>query len=282
MRITSLHTYPVKGCHRLDHSEVTVEPWGLTGDRRWMIVDSDGVGITQREAAGLTRLTARPRPGGLRLSAPDMSETDLTEPADGPETQVRIFRSKNSVPARVADTRWVSALLGRDARLVWQADPSTRPVDGTAQPGDHVNLADGYPISLAATASLDAVNDWLAETGDEPVPIDRFRPNLVLTGAPAWAEDDWIGHRLRIGDVTFRVAGACGRCRVTTIDQETGETGRQPLHVLGRHRRAGTRLLFAVNLLPDLPAGQTGRIRTGDPVTVLERWLTSPAGVTTS
>jgi uncharacterized protein YcbX len=270
MRITSLHTYPVKGCHRLDHSEVTIEPCGLAGDRRWMIVDSDGVGITQREAAGLTRLTARPRPGGIQLDAPGLPGTDLAEPVDGPKIHVRIFRSKDPVPARVADTRWVSALLGRDARLVWQADPTSRPVDGPARPGDRVNLADGYPVSLVGTASLDAVNDWLAETGDEPVPIHRFRPNLVVTGAPAWAEDDWIGHRLRIGDITFRVAGAIGRCRVTTIDQETGETGRQPLHVLGRHRRAGTRLLFAVNLLPDLPAGQTGRIRADDPVTVLQ------------
>jgi uncharacterized protein YcbX len=268
MRITSLHTYPVKGCHRLDHGEVMVEPWGLADDRRWMIVDADGVGITQREVAGLTRLTARPRPGGIRLAAPDLSELDLPEPVDGPKIQVRVFRSKDPLPARVADTRWVSALLGRDARLVWQADPTTRPIDGPAQPGDRVNLADGYPISLAVTASLDAVNDWLTETGDEPVPIHRFRPNLVLTGAPAWAEDDWIGHHLRIGDVTFRVAGAIGRCLVTTIDQETGETGRQPLHVLARHRRIGNRLRFAVNLLPDLPAGQTGRIHVDDPVTV--------------
>jgi uncharacterized protein YcbX len=277
MRITSLHTYPVKGCHRLDHSEVTVEQWGLTGDRRWMIVDSDGVGITQREATVLTRLTARPHPGGLRLSAPGLSEIDLPEPVDGPETQVRIFRSFDPIPARVADTAWVSAFLGRDARLIWQADPTTRPISGTGHPGHGVNLADGYPVSLAVTASLDAVNDWLAETGDEPVPIHRFRPNLVLTGAPAWAEDDWIGHHLRIGDVTFLVAGAIGRCLVTTIDQETGETGRQPLHVLGRHRRVGKRLHFAVKLLPGIPAGQTAHIHAGDPVSVLNRH----AGVTT-
>ncbi|MEV4277782.1 MOSC domain-containing protein [Actinoplanes xinjiangensis] len=268
MRITSLHTYPVKGCHRLDHDEAAVEPWGLATDRRWMIVDADGVGITQRETTALTRLTARPHPGGLRLSAPGMPDIDLPEPADGPETQVRIFRNKTPVPAHIADTTWVTAFLNRDARLVWQADPTTRTVADHARPDDSVSLADGYPVLLANTASLDAVNDWLTETGDDPLPIHRFRPNLVVTGAPAWAEDDWLGHRLRIGDLTFRVAKPCNRCRVTTIDQETGETGRQPLHVLGRHRRFGDGLHFAVNLIPDLTPGQTGHLRVGDQVTV--------------
>ncbi|GGN37007.1 MOSC domain-containing protein [Actinoplanes campanulatus] len=263
MRIASLHTYPVKGCHRLNHDEAQVEPWGLAGDRRWMIVDAEGVGITQRDAPLLTRLTARPRPGGLHLSAPGLSDIDISEPGADATAKVRIFRNKTPIPARVADTTWVSTLLGRDARLVWQADPTTRALTDSVLFGDSVNLADGYPVLLANTASLDALNDRLVEGGDEPVPIHRFRPNIVVTGAPAWAEDDWHGRRLRIGDLTFRVAGGCARCLVTTIDQETGETGRQPLHILGRHRRFGTQLLFAVNLIPDLP----GVIHVGDPVT---------------
>ncbi|HWS36326.1 MAG TPA: MOSC N-terminal beta barrel domain-containing protein [Actinoplanes sp.] len=270
MRITGLHTYPVKGCHRLDHDESRVEPWGLAHDRRWMIVDADGVGITQRETPRLTRLTARPRPGGLRLSAAGQPDLDLDEPGDGTKIQVRVFRSRQPVPARLAETEWISTFLGRDARLTWQADPATRTVAAFAEPGDRVSFADGYPILLASTASLDAVNDWLAEAGDDPVPIHRFRPNLVLDGAPAWAEDDWIGRRLRIGDTVHRVAKPCDRCRVTTIDQESGETGRQPLHVLGRYRRFGTGLLFAVNLIPDLTAGQTGHVRVGDPVALLD------------
>ncbi|GAA4924784.1 MOSC domain-containing protein [Actinoplanes utahensis] len=267
MRISALHTYPVKGCHRLDHHEARVEPWGLAGDRRWMIVDPDGVGITQRDTPRLTQLAARPRPGGLTLGAGGLADLDIAEPTDGAKIQVRVFRNKEPVPARLADTEWISAFLGHEARLVWQADPTARTVHDHAQPGDRVSLADGYPVLLANTASLDAVNDWLAEAGDQPVPMHRFRPNLVVDGAPAWAEDHWIGRTLHIGETTFRVAKACARCRVTTIDQETGETGRQPLHVLGRHRRVGQGLLFAVNLIPDLPAGHTTTIRVGDPVT---------------
>ncbi|GIF06736.1 MOSC domain-containing protein [Actinoplanes siamensis] len=270
MRIAELHSYPVKGCHRLDHDEARVEPWGLAGDRRWMMVDADGVGITQRDTARLTRLTVRHRPGGLRLTAPDLPGLDLDEPVDGPKVVVRVFRNKPELPARVAESEWSSAFLGRDARLVWQSDPTSRTIPEHATPDDRVSFADGYPLLLASTASLDAVNDWLVEGGDEPVPMHRFRPNLVVTGAPAWAEDGWLGRRLRIGELTFRVAKHCARCRVTTVDQETGEIGRQPLKVLGLHRRIDGGLMFAVNLIPDLAAGDTGLLRIGDTVAPLE------------
>ncbi|MEV6348988.1 MOSC N-terminal beta barrel domain-containing protein [Actinoplanes sp. NPDC051851] len=266
MRLVSLHTYPIKGCHRLDHQEAEVEPWGLRGDRRWMMVDADGVGITQRDTPLLTQLAARPRPGGMLLNAPGLPDLDLGEPADGPKIGVRVFRNKPEVPARIAESEWSSAFLGRDARLTWQADPTGRTIPEFALPGDRVSLADGYPMLLANTASLDAVNDWLVEGGDEPVPMHRFRPNLVIDGAAAWAEDDWLGGTLRIGGTTFRVAKHCARCRVTTIDQESGATGRQPLKVLGKHRRFDGGLMFAVNLIPDLPAGKTAVIRIGDPV----------------
>jgi uncharacterized protein YcbX len=269
MRITSLHTYPLKGCHRLDHDAVAVEPWGLAGDRRWMMIDADGVGITQREAPRLTRLTARPRPGGLLLSAPGMPPMDVDEPADGPKEFVRVFRSQQPVPARIAESRWSSEFLGRDARLAWQADPTGRTIESHALAGDRVSLADGYPLLLASTSSLDAVNDWLVAEGEEPVPMTRFRPNAVLSGAEAWAEDMWIGQRLQIGEVTFRAAKSCARCLVTTIDQETGEKGRQPLQALGHYRRYDDGLLFAIELIPESRAGVVGTLHVGDQVSVI-------------
>lgn len=261
MRISSLHTYPVKGGRRLDHDEARVEPWGLAGDRRWMIIDPDGVGITQRMAPELTRLQPVPRPGGLELNG-----LRVDEPVDGPKEIIRVFSSKPPLSARVATaaTEFVSAFLGRPARLAWLADTSVRPIETDALPSDRVSLADGYPLLLANAASLDAVNDWLLEDGDEPVPMTRFRPNVVIVGARPWAEDDWLGSRLRLGDVNFRVASACRRCVVTTVDQETGETGRQPLRALGRHRRYADGLRFGVNLIPDLAAGDDGVIRVGE------------------
>jgi MOSC domain-containing protein len=267
MRIGSLHTYPVKGGHRLDHDEAQVEPWGFAGDRRWMVIDPAGVGITQREVPALTALRPRPFSGGIGLRAHGLPDLDVSFPEDGPKEFVRVFSSKPVLPARVADDRgWFERLLGRPARLVWLGDPTVRPIEELAEEDDRVSFADGYPMLLANTASLDALNDWLVEGGDEPIPMTRFRPNLVVTGAPAWAEDGWLGGRLRIGDVTFRAPKACERCVVTTIDQETGEKGRQPLRALGVHRRVGSGLLFAINLIPDITPGDTGFIRTGDEV----------------
>ena len=267
MRITALHTYPVKGCRRLDHDEARVEPIGLAGDRRWMVVDADGTGVTQRESRQLTALRPQPRPGGLTLRATDgRPALHITEPVAGEPTQVRVFRSKPYVSARLAadDAHdWLTALLGRPVRLVWLADPATRPVDiPHARPGDRVSLADGGPLLLTTTTSLARLNEWLADDGEPPVPMNRFRPNVVVDTGTPWAEDGWIGRRLRLGDTELRVAKACGRCVVTTIDQRTGHSGRQPLHALGRHRRAGTDLLFGIYLIPDAP----GTVRVGDTV----------------
>lgn len=264
MRITALYSYPVKGCHRIEHRSASVEPWGLAGDRRWLLVDSDGVGITQRDTPRLTQLVVSPRPGGLVLNAPGLPPLEVDEPVDGPEELVRVFRSKGPVPVRVAEKEWSSLFLGRDARLVWQADPTGRPIESHARDGDRVSLADGFPVLLANEGSLSALNDWLVEAGEEPVPMTRFRPNLVVEGAPPWAEDGWLGRRLRIGDVGFRAAKSCARCVVTTIDQDTGETGRQPLRILGTHRRFDDGLLFAINLIPDMP----GMVCLDDPVEV--------------
>jgi hypothetical protein len=283
MRIAALHTYPVKGCHRLDHTEARVEPWGLAGDRRWMAIDADGVGITQRTTTRLVGLRPLPHPAGLTLRAtalPDLDEPlpvlpDLlvTEPIDGPKVHVRVFSSQPPVPARLAADdahTWLTALLGRPARLAWLGDPTVRPVNpehGTNS--DRVSFADGYPILVTTTASLAAVNEWLHEAGDDPVPMTRFRPNVVVDGGPAWVEDTWLGRRLRIGGIVVRAAKPCDRCVVTTIDQDTAEKGRQPLRALGVHRNFAQGLLFGVNLIPDSGAGDTGIIRVGETVELL-------------
>jgi uncharacterized protein YcbX len=269
MRITALHTYPVKGCRRLDHDAARVEPQGLAGDRRWIVVDPDGVGITQRGVAALSLLRVTPNVGGLTLSAPGLPDRHVTEPADGPQADIRVFRHKPPAPARLADDGdWMTAFLDRPARLAWQADTGGRPVQNNAVEGDRVSFADGYPMLLTNTASLSAVNDWLVEAGEEPVPMTRFRPNIVVTGAAPWAEDDWRGRRLRIGDVTFRAAKPCDRCLVTTIDQDTGVKGQQPLKILGRYRKFPDGLLFGMNLIPDLPEGGTPVLRVGDELAV--------------
>lgn len=265
MRIASLHTYPIKGSHRNDHDEAVVERQGLAGDRRWIVVDPDGVGVTQRDTSVLSRLHVTPVAGGLVVRTRGMPDLHVAEPADGPKEFVRVFKGKSSVPARFADDGgWFTRFLGRPVRLAWQADPSGRPIDGFGREGDRVSMADGFPMMVTTEASLAALNDWLVEAGEEPVPMTRFRPNIVVSGATPWAEDAWLGRTLRIGEVSFLAAQSCARCLVTTIDQETGVKGTQPLLILGRFRNIGGGLLFGMNLLPDA----TGTLRVGDEVTL--------------
>jgi MOSC domain-containing protein len=267
MRVSSVHIYPVKGCHRVDLDRAMVEPWGLAGDRRWLIVDTDtGRAVTQRDTTRLTQLRPRLTSAGLLVKAPGWPALVVPPPVDGELTEVTVwsFTGAAALAGAAADD-WLTAALDRKVRLVWLDDPTRRAVDPNyGRPGDRVNFADGYPLLLANTASLDALNDAIAESGslEGPLPMTRFRPNVVITGAPAWTEDTWTGGRIRIGAVTFRVAKPCARCVVTTTDQETGERGREPLRTLGRIRHIDQDLLFATNLIPDGP----GEIAVGDPV----------------
>jgi hypothetical protein len=260
--LTYLATYPIKSCYRVETHSADVEPWGLAGDRRWLIVDDNVKVITQRDWPALGRIQPKPGPHGLLLRAPGMADLMVPFPDSSP-INVEHFHHQwfAAVPAGDRADQWISARLGRTARLVYLADPTQRPIEpGYGLPDDRVSLADSYLLLLTSTASLDAVNEWLVEGGDEPVTMTRFRPNVVVSGSPAWAEDDWIGRRITIGGVSFRIPQACVRCVFTTIDPETGEKGRQPLSVLGRHRRFASGLLFGVNLIPDTQ----GKIAVGD------------------
>jgi uncharacterized protein YcbX len=270
MRIASIHTYPVKGCYRVDHDRAEVQPWGLRDDRRWLIVDAaTGRAVTQREQAALTQLRPRVTAGALVVGTPGFPELVVTEPAAEEFVEVSLFgfTGRAAAAGTVADA-WLSDALGAKVRLVWLDDPTRRPVEpGYGQPTDRVSFADGYPLLLANSASLAALNDLIAESGSDegPLPMTRFRPNVVIKDAPAWIEDTWLGERIRIGEITFRVPKPCDRCVVTATDQETGERGREPLRTLARHRNIEQGLRFSVNLIPD----STGTIAVGDAVTPL-------------
>ncbi len=289
MRLASVHTYPIKGGYRLDHDAARVQPWGLAGDRRWMIVDDDRVGVTQRDISALVALRPEPRTGGIVLRAAGRPALDLPEPTNGEPVAVRVFGNQPAVPARSAGPAaadWLTALLNHRVRLVWLGDPTKRVIpDSTfAEPDDPVSFADSFPVLLANLASLDALNGWLLDSGNPegPLPMTRFRPNLVIDGAEPWAEDNWSGRRLRIGAVSFRAAGPCGRCVVTTVDQQTGESGHEPLRVLAKHRNIDRQLCFGLFLVPDVacltdgasaahpgPEARPGWIAVDDPIELL-------------
>jgi hypothetical protein len=265
--LASLHIYPVKGCRAVDLDQAVVEPWGLAGDRRWLIVDADCQFMSQRKHPALARIAIAPGPGAeiavmsdgyppLRVAVPDDSAELL---------KVTVWRSTVLAAAAGPEAgAWFSAYLGEPVRLVYLDDPTRRAIDPEyGADGDTVSFADGYPLLLTSVDSLDQLNQWLSDAGHQPVPMNRFRPNVVVTGYRPWDEDRW--RRIRIGEVFFRVAKPCGRCVVTTTDQTTGERGSQPLKTLAARRRLRQDLVFGQNLIPDSP----GRIQAGDPIEVI-------------
>ncbi|MTE21997.1 MOSC domain-containing protein [Streptomyces sp. TRM43335] len=271
--LASLNLYPVKSLAGVGTTRAVVEPWGLSGDRRWMVAGPGGVQLTQREHPRMALAAAGWTPGGgLRLSAPGMRPltVEVPDPSSEPPTVVEVWRTKvEVVPAAEEAHAWLTEYLGTEARLVHLDEPDRgRPIATPyGLPGETVSLADGFPVLLTTASSLDALN-LLIEQGDHPdegpLPMNRFRPNVVVEGTPPWSEDAW--RRVRIGEVSFRVAKPCGRCVVTTTDQSTGERGKEPLRTLARHRRFGDRLVFGQNLVPE----NTGVLRTGDVFEVLE------------
>jgi uncharacterized protein YcbX len=276
--LASVHIYPLKGTRAVDLDESVVEPWGLAGDRRWLLVDSGGRFISQREEPTLARVAVRydgvphgqgaGHVGSISVSAAGHEPRSIAAPAPETAELLKVSVWSSTVLAAAAGgeaDEWFSAYLGRAVRLVYLDDPTRRPVDQQyGAEDDVVSFADGYPLLLTSVDSLDALAGWLVEAGDDPVPMNRFRPNVVVAGADPWSEDQW--RRIKIGSVLFRVAKPCGRCVVTTIDQATAQRGSQPLKMLGHRRRFGQQLVFGQNIIPDSP----GVIRVGDQVQILD------------
>lgn len=262
MTLTAIYIYPLKSARGTGLPEADVETLGLAGDRRWMLVDENDTFLSQREHAKLALVETRLSAGSLTVSAPEMPPLEIQPSQAWARTTVRIWR--DDVEAAVAEhpaSTWFSNYLGTPCRLVYLDDPASRPVDPShSKDEEFVSFADGFPLLLTASDSLDELNRRL----DEPLPMNRFRPNVVVSGGGAFAEDEW--KHIQIGEAEFRVAKPCARCVVTTVDQQTGEPGKEPLRTLATFRKRDGKVHFGQNLIPL----KLGRIRVGDPVEVLD------------
>lgn len=262
--LSALAIHPVKSCAPLHLDAATVEPRGLAGDRRWMVVDADGRFLTGRQLPRLVLLAARAHDGGLALAAPGMPSLVVGAPAAGAARRaVSVWKDAVDAAAGPAEAdAWLSRFLGRPVHLVAMDPPARRAVDAKyARDGDEVSFADGYPLLLIGQSSLDALNARLAQ----PVPMSRFRPNLVVAGAAAHAEDAW--RRVRIGGIEFELVKDCTRCVFTTVDAERGDfdpTG-EPLRTLVIYRRGPAGVTFGRNVI----ARGSGTLRVGDAVELL-------------
>lgn len=261
--VTGLYHYPIKSCAGIALTEAHLELRGIRHDRELLIVDAatDGF-LTQRELPRMALIAPQIADGVLRAGAPGMAELVLPIAESDPTREVGIWRDRcPAVDQGDEAAAWLSAFLGRPCRLVRMAPDFVRPVDPTyAAPGDQVGFADGFPCLLIAEESLSDLNARLGE----PLPMDRFRPNIVIEGGAPFGEDRVS--RLRIGAVVFAAPKSCARCTITIVDQATGETGKEPLRTFATFRKARRGVLFGQNLIH---AG-IGTIRVGDRVEALE------------
>lgn len=269
MRIASLFVYPVKSCRAVPLSTAEVEPWGLAGDRRWMVLTPDRKFVTQRKVPALATVGVRVRADGvLSLTAPGLDPLEVVPPRDGAPALIRTeVREVRLLLAGEPAAAWFGKLCGEPVDLAWLADPDQRrPDPELSLPTDRINLSDAFPVHLVTEASLAELNRLIAARGTpaEAVRMAQMRPNIVLDGSEPWAEDSWVGRTVRIGTVPFRVVRRTERCVVATVDQKTGIKGREPLRVLARHRNIDQELLFGVHLIPDGPGG----LRVGDEVSL--------------
>jgi uncharacterized protein YcbX len=262
--LSALNIYPIKACRGLSSQAAFVERRGLEHDRRFLIVNLEGLAVTQRDVPTLALVVPALTTRSLDISAPGMPVLSLPSAADGSVRQVTVWddRQIKAIDQGEEAAAWFSSYTKIPVRLVRMPEDSRRKVDPryATRPDDHVSFADGYPILIASQESLDDLNMRL----DTPLPMNRFRPNLVVQGCQPFEEDSW--KRIRIGEVEMTLVKPCARCEVTTHDQQTGLHGKEPLKTLATFRRKdGNKVMFGMNTIPL----NEGRLRAGDPVEIL-------------
>ncbi len=270
-RLAAINYYPIKSCAGHTLSTATVEPRGLRYDREFMVVDAmQGVMLTQREQPRMALVTPHRGEEQLILEGPGMKALTLDISHTGPTMAVTIWKDEvASIDQGDAAAEWFSRYLGFACRLVRMASETARPVnrDYAVDEKDVVSYADGFPFLVASVESLADLNARLSD----PVPMNRFRPNLVLAGSGIAFGEDYL-RRFTLGAITFQAVKPCARCVITTVEQETAKTGTEPLRTLASFRRGHHGALFGQNLIHDRP----GTLKVGDQVQVLELRSDSP------
>jgi uncharacterized protein YcbX len=258
--LTGIFVYPVKSLRGVALNEAVVVGHRLRGDREWLLLDPDNRFLHQRDYPQMARIRVTPTADGLALGAAGQRDLVVTRPSpDASVEYVRLWR--RLAPVRhvtgSADA-WLTAALGVAARLMAFA-PEVASLEGPSWEAD-ASLQDATPFHLTSQDSLDDLNRRIGE----PIPMNRFRPNLVVSGAAPYAEDAW--QDVRIGPISLRWIKPCTRCKLTMTDQETGQRpSGEPLRTLATYRRVGSEVVFGHYFT----AGGNGDLRLGDQLQVL-------------
>lgn len=269
MKLSEINVYPIKSLGGISLKSAVIEERGLQFDRRWMLIDESNKFLTQREFPKMAVVKVEIEKENLRVSFDSGEKIIPFVPETNETASVKIWSSR--CRAKIYDdetNEWFSDILQTKCRLALIPEETRRKVNYfyAAHKGDVVSFADGYPVLIIGENSLNDLNERL----ETPVPMNRFRPNLVVSGAEAFAEDDW--KLIKIGEAVFHVVKPCGRCVMTTVDQEKGEKkGSEPLKTLGKFRipkrSIKKKILFGQNLITE-NVGAT--VKVGDQIEVLE------------
>ncbi len=285
MHISEINIYPIKSLQGISVDSAVVEKRGLRHDRRWMLTTPDGMFFTQREFPRMATIKVELTGDGLRVTGKKAGEMNIPfEPDRGERGRVTIWQSVCDAEIYLGSvSEWFSDVLGTNCQLVYMPDNTRRNVNPLFNENDDlVSFADGYPLMILSEASLADLNERIMNADEgvrDPLPMNRFRPNLVISGSNAFAEDNW--QKIRIGDAVFRSTKPCERCVITTVEQSSGEfAGKEPLKTLASYRIAKdvmpdrckslglneTAVIFGQNLIPESIGGT---VRVGDVIEVL-------------
>jgi uncharacterized protein YcbX len=276
MNISQINIYPIKSLKGISVQSAVIEDRGLQYDRRWMLINRENNFLSQRTYPRMATISVRIAKHGLLVNDRRLGDKMIPfEPRKPRIIYATIWRNRSRTLVYDDEVNeWFSDALGGDVRLVRMPDTTERRVNQhyKVRQNDVVSLADGYPYMLLGESSLADLNWRLAE----PLPMDRFRPNFVVTGSGPFEEDTW--RKIRIDNNVFYVVKPCARCKITMVDQQTGERGQEPLPTLARYRtqKIGTKqgAMFGQNLIAEKAAGF---VNVGDRVEVLETKISSSA-----
>lgn len=264
IKLSELSIYPVKSCGGIALSQASLSPFGLESDRRWMVVDQQGNMLTQRTLARMCLVQTQLHNAQLTLSAPGMTNLSMPVLANiaSAGTKATVWEDTcNAYDCGDMAASWFSEFLKTPARLVYFPEDEFRQVDlSYARKGDKTAFSDGFPYLLISQASLDDLNRRLAI----PVEMNRFRPNLVVSGCNAYEEDLW--KRIRIGSIEFSLVKPCSRCIIPSINPATAKKSAEPVKTLASYRMTNNNIFFGQNII----AQGTGMVELGMPVEILE------------
>lgn len=261
--VSEIAVYPVKSCCQLKAESWEVDDFGFAGDRRWVVIDSEtGVFVSQRTHPQMVKMACLPTVSGISLRHDECGELHVPFPEASVTCAATIWDDTcEALDAGEEAAQWCSTVVGKPCRLAYMPDSSFRQVDRRyAAEGVRASFADGFPFLLISEASLELLNSKL----DESIPMKRFRPNIVVKGCEAHAEDSW--KRIRIGGIEFSGVKDCTRCVMTTVDTDTAEKTKEPLRTLAQYRRTGKGVIFGQNMIHH----SVGQLSVGMDVDVLE------------